>query len=30
MIVRGQHDGIVSEEDLLDFFHRCPTSIGSS
>jgi alpha-beta hydrolase superfamily lysophospholipase len=24
MIVRGEHDGIASEEDLLDFFHQLP------
>ena len=24
MLVRGEHDGIASEEDLLDFFHRLP------
>ncbi len=24
MIVRGEHDGIASEEDLLDFYHRLP------
>src|SRR5204862_3205260 len=24
MIVRGEHDGIASEEDLLDFFRRLP------
>jgi pimeloyl-ACP methyl ester carboxylesterase len=26
MIVRGEHDGIASEEDLLDFFHQLPNS----
>jgi alpha-beta hydrolase superfamily lysophospholipase len=24
MILRGEHDGIASEEDLLDFFHQLP------
>ena len=24
MIVRGEHDGIASEEDLLDFFRQLP------
>ena len=24
MIVRGEHDGIASEEDLLDFFQQLP------
>jgi alpha-beta hydrolase superfamily lysophospholipase len=24
LVVRGEHDGIATEEDLLDFFHRLP------